>query len=140
MLEVWNSFLNDTLSEPWMRSLAILGASFLLAWVLRFAIARVVSRATRRTKTDLDDRIVGMLQRPVFLTVVLFGALAALRAAEVPEGPMQICAPLVQTLALFIWIVAALRIASLLLQSLGRLADRVRARANSRQGKCARSR
>ena len=60
---------------------AYFGASIIAGFLVYFIVTRIVRRATGKTGTSLDDKIVDAVGRPVFLFVVLFGAYAGLTAS-----------------------------------------------------------
>lgn len=138
MFEELEALLRQWLSQPWMRSLAYLGAAIVLGWFARWILSTVILRLTQRTGTDLDDHAIRIVARPVFVTSVLlgvwFGARALLGAgagAEPGAGAGAgaetelLVLRIVQTLALVVWVGAAFRFCRPLLDSLSRLADRV---------------
>jgi small-conductance mechanosensitive channel len=88
-------------------------------------VTRVVHRLTRRTSTDLDDKVIAILHRPIFGTVVLIGLYFATGVLGLDPGPRQLITVVIQTLAVLIWTVTGLRLASTLIGGLGRLADQV---------------
>ncbi len=66
-------------------------------------ITRVLARLTRRSKTDFDDRLIALLHRPVFLSVVLIGlGLAVARLALAPKVE-EFTIDGLKTIAILIW-------------------------------------
>ena len=64
--------------NPLLQAGVIIVLATLLAWVLTTILRRVIGRFTKFSKTDFDDRLIGMLNRPVFMTIFLIGAALAL--------------------------------------------------------------
>lgn len=58
---------------PWVHALLTLGGAVLAAKLVDLLICGVIQRMTRKTKTDLDDRIVQLMHRPIFISVILCG-------------------------------------------------------------------
>ena len=118
-------WLESYLPEPWMQALVVIGVAVVLGWALRFVLTAVVGTVTRKTQTDLDDKIVKILRGPVFLTVVLLGIEAAVRIVHFPVGLERGLVRTASTLVLLVWIGALFKLSHAVLQSIGRLADRV---------------
>ncbi len=72
---------------PWLRellaSLAILAGSYAGARALSYLVGRLLERATRRTATDLDDRLLRAAKRPITYLLFLVGARWALVRLDV---------------------------------------------------------
>jgi MscS family membrane protein len=107
--------------NPWVQALLILVAAALVAKLADFVLTRVAPRLTRRTKTDVDDRIFKLLHRPIFLSVLLIGVNVALLRVVEPEHPYyRYALSLLKTLAILLWLAFAIRLAKLLLAALSR--------------------
>ena len=52
-------------------------------WILSRALGRIASRS----KTDIDDRLVDLVHRPIFLSFVLLGLGLATQRLALPEAP-----------------------------------------------------
>ncbi len=108
------------LERPVVVAAAIVLGSFVAAkladWVVT-AIARVLAR---RTRSMLDDDIIGALHSPIIKTVVLVGLWFACRELESEEEPIVWAHRLIMTLAVLVWIVAILRVSGLLLRAMSR--------------------
>ena len=125
MIEQWTQFLNEYLPAPWMRALAILASGILVGWIARLVLTRIIARAARRSGTELDDHIIRILERPIFLSAVLMGVYYGVSSLEISIDAQRFVLRLTQTVALLLWLGAAFRACRPLLDSLARLADRV---------------
>ncbi len=82
ILPYWN-----TISQyPIIGAIVITSIFFLLAFVIRELFVRSIDKIAGRTKTELDDRVLIGLKKPVFNVVFLFGLTLAVRAAALPAG------------------------------------------------------
>lgn len=109
--------IEELLAISYVQALGIALLSIIAAWLVEQIIARTIAVAAARTKTDLDDAIVEIIRRPIFLSVLLYGLSWSEDLLELPdtfEGPV---AALLQTLAIIIWTVASMRVGGLLLQT-----------------------
>jgi MscS family membrane protein len=66
--------------------IAIILGSFAAAKAVYWILEKYVKRLTKMTKTDIDDRILAALKRPVYIFIILFGIAIALQpyAAALP--------------------------------------------------------
>lgn len=56
-----------------------------------------------RSKTDLDDSLVALLHRPVFVSFVLLGLALATERIGLPESPAFLTLGLLKSIAIFVW-------------------------------------
>ncbi|MEM9460678.1 MAG: mechanosensitive ion channel family protein [Myxococcota bacterium] len=115
MSETLQAFLAQPLV---VASLVVLG-SIVGAYVIEYVIGRTLVVMARRTVTDLDDYVIAAVRRPIFLSVIFVGLAFAARAAGLgPDGYFVVKAGL-ETVAVFVWMVALIRIGSQVLTSMG---------------------
>lgn len=115
------ALLDAWLPQVTLQALFIVLASILVAWVVRSLLRVVVGGWTRRTRTDLDDRFLAMLARPVFVSVVLVGLhLATVRLGLADPLPRLTLAAL-KTVGILVWTVFGFRFSTLSLEILGHL-------------------
>lgn len=124
-MEQGMQWLDTNLPEPWMRALVVIGIFVVVGWIARFVLTAVVGALTRKTTSDLDDKIVKILRRPIFLSIVLIGINAAIGILEFPEGLERALTRTAATLVLLVWVGALLRLSHAILEAVGRLAHRV---------------
>ncbi|MEO1369875.1 MAG: mechanosensitive ion channel family protein, partial [Acidobacteriota bacterium] len=109
---------------PLLAALAITLAGYVGARLTQFILNRGVRRVTSATRTLVDDQLLALAQKPVFLTVFL-GALAlATRSLGLPTTFTERTVDVLLTLLVFAWIGAMLPGARLVLDALGRHHDR----------------
>lgn len=65
--------INNLLNTEILTAVIGIIASFVIAKIFYLIINKYVRRATKRTKTDLDDRLLAALQKPFVIGVVLIG-------------------------------------------------------------------
>jgi MscS family membrane protein len=121
----WISFAQEAQDVPWIRAAAVLLGSIIAARLVGLVITRLVLRLSMRTSTDLDERLIQQLHRPIFASVVLLGLYFAVKIFELGEDVEPTVVAAIQTLAVVVWTAAALKITSTALTGLSRLADRV---------------
>jgi MscS family membrane protein len=80
-------------------------------------ITKTIAVAASKTTTDVDDAIVEIIRRPIFLSVLLYGLSWTADVLELPEGFDHPIDALLETLAILIWTAAVIRVGTVLLQS-----------------------
>ncbi len=95
--------------------LSIVGAR-LVDWIFGFA----ARRWTRRTRTDIDDRVIGLLRRPIFVSTVLIGLAAAADRLQMPPLIQWVTIASLKTIAILIWLAFGIRFSRLMLEILSR--------------------
>ncbi len=103
------------LAVPWTRALALVVASVLVAGVVDFVFVRVFARLATKTSTDLDDKMVAITKRPVFVTVLLAGLWAATLVFALPAPGPFVIAGVVKSVIVIMWAVAISKVSALLL-------------------------
>ena len=98
------------LEQPEFRALAIILASIILAKIVDWLACGVLARLARRSKTTLDDKIIEVLHRPIFVSVVLVGLYLAHAQFEFGDPYDLLVAGFIKTLALLVWVSAILKV------------------------------
>lgn len=107
--------LLELLEVPTVRAVVVLLGSFLVAFIVELFFRGVVLMLVRKTKTDLDDQIVAILRRPVFITVLLVGLRWSASIIDTAARFKHIGDPALETIAVIVWTRAAFKIATLVL-------------------------
>ncbi len=124
-MDPWIDFTREAHSLPWVRAIEVLLFSALAAKVADWVISHFLLRLARQTRTDLDDQLVELIHRPVFISVVLIGFYVAVQIMGWNSGLEYVLLASIQTAAIFIWTGASFKLTSTTLIGLSRLADRV---------------
>ncbi len=104
------------LEHSWFRALLVLLSSVVAAYMVNVFVSRVVMGLARKTETDLDDKIVDRLQRPLFITVLILGVLSASRVLELIEPLPDVFAALLKSAVIILWSFTLNSISALLLE------------------------
>lgn len=118
LLQSWTDFL-----EPYagLRALQLILVFLILAALVDRLITGIVSRLVAKTETDLDDRLLAIMHRPIFTSVALLGLLLAVYEFELSPNLLLATTSVVKTLLIVIWLVFGLRFSKLIL---GAMKDR----------------
>ena len=115
--------IDDFIGQPWARPLIVAVVFLVAAVVAERVVGRLIMAATRRTETELDDRIVTVLRRPIFFSVLLFGLSIVVRELHLSAGPTSFALSSLKTIAVMVWAGALFRVSHELLQVLTNKAD-----------------
>ena len=113
-------------TDPRFQAVVLVVLSVVVAKVADWVISRIITRWARKTTTELDDRIVEMLHRPLFLFVLLGGLTLAADLLSLEGGMKRITFGALGTMAVFIGSGLAMRVSRLVLETLGQNRDRFR--------------
>ena len=97
--QVW-AFMNES---KLVGAIVIVVAFSILAWLADFFMNRVLTSLVRKSKFHLDDQLLEILHRPIWISVVLVGAIAAVQwISPRPPFPFVLTA-LLKSLLVLIW-------------------------------------
>ena len=117
--------LAPLLQDPLSRAGVIMGVVLLLSLLVNKIVLRWVLFLTRKTKTDLDDQIVGALQRPLFITLVVVGLVWAIDGFSISAHSRFIFGGVLKTVTVIVWSSAALKMGHFLLAAMARHEGRI---------------
>ncbi len=84
-------------------AIIIITAAILLTIVVAFFINRILSEVVKRTSYNLDDHVLGMIKKPVLITILLAGASASVKWAQ-PSPPFDfIVLAFLKTCMILLW-------------------------------------
>jgi len=95
----------------------ILLGSLVAAWLLDRLLTRFLARWARRTRTELDDRVIALLHGPIVQTVILAGIGVAVWRLGPGERAFALTTKVLVSFGLVIWVLFFLRLATLLLRA-----------------------
>jgi MscS family membrane protein len=108
----------ELLQDPLIHASVVVVGSIVAAWLIELIITKTIAVAASKTQTDLDDKIIEIIRRPIFLTVLLYGLDWATDILELPERFVQPVDSLLKTLLILIWSIAVTRIGVAVLSTL----------------------
>ena len=97
--QVW-AFMNES---KVIGGIIIVVAFAILAWIVNFIVDRVLTSLVRKSKFRLDDTILKILDRPIWVSIVLVGAITAVQWIS-PRSPFPfVLTALLKSLLVLIW-------------------------------------
>lgn len=110
------------IANPSYREIIIVSLTILLAVIVRLAFNRIVLKLAKRTKTDVDDKIIELCRRPLIIVIVLVGLALAIIGRDMPELAKTVSLGIIKTIGVIVVSSAALRVTEILLDALSRQA------------------
>jgi small-conductance mechanosensitive channel len=112
-------------SLPGIRPLFLIGAAVIAAMLVRLLFARVFLVFSRRTATDVDDRIARALRGPLAYTIVLVAVWVAVSDVTLSDTGKYLFHGTMISLIAVMWAVAVMRIGHAILDAISRSVDRL---------------
>jgi MscS family membrane protein len=114
-VESIRQFLTPLVEQVVVQAALVVLAGFVAARIVDLVITRVILRLARKTKTTLDDRLVELLHKPLFTTVMLLSLLIALHLVAPNDLAAHYGGVVVQTLVILLWTSFGIRASRLLI-------------------------
>ncbi len=103
--------------NPYLLATTWLVGSLIVAFLVHVITTKLLPRLTGKTRTDLDDRVLHALGKPLFVTVVLVGASFAILPLEPGATFTFVADGILITLGVLVWVGALRRIVTMLLNA-----------------------
>ncbi len=116
----WQPAWDAILSVPLLAPVLILTSGWLLAKIIQWAVTRSLGGLSQRTRTQVDDKIVDLVRRPLFLTVFLFFAGVAGKSVSLPDSAERVLLKTLLSLVILVWTGAAFGLLHVFLETLSR--------------------
>lgn len=98
-------------------TIIILG-TIVVAQIVTFSLVVITKHVARRTKTDVDDKIIESFRSPVFHTIVLSGVYLAVRTLLLDAFVEKASLPVFQTILIVVWAMFFMRLLKIALAHL----------------------
>jgi small-conductance mechanosensitive channel len=116
-VQMWAQLLGPNI---YLQAVGIAIAFIVIGKIADLIISRIIARIVSRSKTDLDDNLVALLHRPVFISFVLVGLSLATARVNLPESPEFLTLGILKTIAIFVWYGFFRSVTQLLLTAIAR--------------------
>jgi len=103
-----------------LQTLILIALTLLAAKMVDLLVTRGLASLARKTPSEIDDALIEYLHRPLFLTVGLIGVGLALKIERIPEPFEGMLFAVLKTLAILIWVVLGVRVATLVFNWMAR--------------------
>lgn len=103
-------------SSPYVNALLSIIAFIILAKIVDFLIDKVLRRFASFTKSDLDDRIIDLIHRPIYYTLIIVGISLAIIYLKPAEKLLFYSNGILYSVIAIIWIVTAIKISNAVIE------------------------
>ena len=103
LIEQFRSWAEILGPNIYLQAVIVAVAFILFGKLADLVISRIIAKIVSRTSSEFDDELVALLHRPVFVTFVLFGLVAATRLLRLPESPEFVTLGILRTIAIVVW-------------------------------------
>ena len=97
------------------RAILAIPISAVLAMLVDLMGREYLNRVAKRTASNFDDRLIGLLRRPIALSILLGGIGHALARVDLPDATRFLCRSVLLSVAVLYWSSVAMRGSTLLL-------------------------
>jgi small-conductance mechanosensitive channel len=109
--------LMDTLADyPLLLVVVLFGFGYLIGKILQMVLTRGIARLAKKTETDLDDRMIELIKRPVLMTTVVLSLLLVTSLLALPDGTHNFLVSFLATMLMLSWARAAIKIVHMVLE------------------------
>ena len=116
--QVLGNYTGITIAS-YLIAMFILVLSFVAAQITNFLFNKVFKVLAAKTKNKTDDKIMKILDTPIFYSVVLFGAYQSFIYVEILSKYSGDFAKIIKSLAIIIWVCAIAKLAQVLISEVG---------------------
>ena len=103
-----------------VQALVLVVLSIVCAKLADWILSGYVSRLVGKTETTIDDKLVELMHRPVFLVVLFLGLGMAAEQAGLPENGLWVTKAILKTLGIIVLVLFGIRASRLILDALSR--------------------
>jgi len=122
--QTWQPYWQQLQSIPLLKFIIIASIGYIIGKIIQFIIMRSVTQVTKRTRTKVDDHLIELLRRPIFLTVFYLFLILATKTLNISDGFKNNLVRIILTLIVFMWMTRGFKILHLLLQVLSDLRNK----------------
>ncbi|MFK7816755.1 MAG: mechanosensitive ion channel family protein [Gammaproteobacteria bacterium] len=125
---LYNSWLAIFGPNPYLKAFGIVLAFAAFALLFNFVVIRFLKRLTAKTAIKGDDHVIELIQKPIFVSLVIFGFVQAVKVLQMPENVVVVTEAVLKTIVIMLWASFAIKFSKFLLQAIS-------SRKNNAEGK-----
>jgi small-conductance mechanosensitive channel len=119
--EAWQPYWNQLQSIPLLKFVIIVSIGYIVGKIIQFVVTRSATQVAKRTRTKVDDELIELLKRPIFLTVFFLFLIIATKSLSLSEGFKLTTNHIILTLIVLMWMTKGFKILHLFLRVLSDL-------------------
>ncbi|NOX09841.1 MAG: mechanosensitive ion channel family protein [Gammaproteobacteria bacterium] len=95
--------IKSYVSNDYLQALVLLLGFVLLARLIKWLLIRNLKKWVKRTRSGFDDVLVGLLETPVYVSIILFGTSLSLGLLSLPDRALELMVSIIQTFLVVVW-------------------------------------
>jgi len=115
---LYDSWLAIFGPNPYLKAFGIILAFAAFALIFNFVIIRFLKRLTAKTAIQGDDHILELVQKPIFVSLVIFGFVQATNVLQMPENVVLTTVAVLKTIVIILWASFAIKFSKFLLTAI----------------------
>ncbi len=115
---LYDSWLAIFGPNPYLKAFGIVLAFAAFAMVFNFVVIRFLKRLTAKTSIKGDDHVLELIQKPIFVSLVIFGFVQAISVLQMPENVVVTTVAVLKTIVIILWATFAIKFSRFLLQAI----------------------
>ena len=104
--------------QPFLQAGIAVIVAYLVAKIVETVIVKVLHRLSLKTTNRLDERLISIIHRPLFWSILLIGLLVAIRLLGASETQLGYSSALFVTLMILMWTVFSLKASKMVLRTI----------------------
>ncbi|MGH1537341.1 MAG: mechanosensitive ion channel family protein [Gammaproteobacteria bacterium] len=115
---LYDSWLAIFGPNPYLKAFGIVLAFAAFAMVINFVVIRFLKRLTAKTSIKGDDHVLELIQKPIFVSLVIFGFVQAINVLQMPENVVVVTIAVLKTIVIILWAAFAIKFSRFLLKAI----------------------
>ncbi len=116
--EEFIELLTKIAPNHYVQALLIIIVSICLAKLVDVLISKILQKWIEKTSMELDDKLIKIVHKPIFLTIIVFGMGLAIERLALKPNIAFITLCILKTVVILLWSIAIVRIIKILLSAL----------------------
>ena len=121
----FNNLLEALNSNKPLLAFVYVIVSFIIAFIIDQIFIRVFRAIVKKSKTSLDDKIVEVLHKPLYYSILFFGINISINLLSLPDTAIYLIAGILKTLIIVMWSFALFRTFIILIEWSSRRTDKL---------------
>lgn len=106
------------ITSPYLKALITIVLFMVIAKAVDIFVSRFLKRLTKYTETDVDDRVVELIHKPLFLTALFIGIILSVSYLEISEKLVFYTKAIFNSFIIVLWFFTLIKISNLFIEAL----------------------
>ena len=104
MITILKDYYYLIFSNDVLKGISLIAASIISAKLIDVIFTFIVKKMVKTTKTTLDDRILQLMHKPIFYSILFIGFMISIKAIQFPDYIEYSLIGILKTITIFIWL------------------------------------